>query len=55
MAACLLEKSLTTPLIPIEDLFVTGILGAQCGFARNDVPGIDFIKLHFGREKCRTN
>ena len=39
MAKCLLAKALETPLIPIEDLFVTGIVGGKCGFSRKDVPG----------------
>jgi len=39
MAKCLLEKSSTTPLVPIEDLFVTGILGGKCGFSVQGIPG----------------
>ena len=39
MASCLFKMSLVTPLIPIEDLFVTGIVGGKCGFSRKDVPG----------------
>jgi len=43
MANCLFEKALKTPLIPIEDLFVTGIVGAQCGFGRQASVNESFV------------
>jgi hypothetical protein len=33
------KKSLSTPLVPIEDLFVTGILATKCGFPIQNIPG----------------
>ena len=39
MASCLFKMSLVTPLIPIEDLFVTGILASKCGFPIQHLSG----------------
>jgi hypothetical protein len=39
MAKCLLSKSLETPLIHMEDVYVTGILAEKCGYPRNNVSG----------------
>jgi hypothetical protein len=39
MANCLLNKALETPLIHMEDVYVTGMLAEQCGFQRNNVSG----------------
>ena len=40
MANCLLQKSLETPLLHIEDIYLTGILAEKCGFEKGDIPGI---------------
>jgi hypothetical protein len=39
MANCLLNKAIQTPLIHMEDIYVTGILAEQCGFQRNNMSG----------------
>ena len=39
MSKCLLGKSLETPLIHMEDVYVTGILAERCGYSRNNVTG----------------
>ena len=40
MAKCLLQKSLETPLVHIEDIYLTGILAEKCGFEKGHIPGI---------------
>jgi hypothetical protein len=32
MSKCLLQLSLETPLIHLEDVYITGILADKCGF-----------------------
>jgi hypothetical protein len=37
--------SLTSPLVPIEDLFVTGILASKCGFSIQHIPGFHIKRI----------
>ena len=37
MADCLMKAALETPLIYMEDVFVTGILAEQCKFERQNI------------------
>ena len=46
MAKCLLEKSLSTLLIPFEDLYLTGILADKCGFEKSNVPGFSIERIN---------
>jgi hypothetical protein len=32
-------------MIPIEDLFVTGILADKCGFSKQNIPGFTAIRI----------
>ena len=43
MAKCLLKTALQTPLVHIEDVYVTGILAEKCAFPKGDIPG--FFKV----------
>ena len=45
MAKCLLEKSLSTLLIPFEDLFLTGILADKCGFEKSNLSGFSIKRI----------
>jgi hypothetical protein len=45
MAKCLLEKSLSTLLIPFEDLFLTGILADKCGFQKSNTSGFSIKRI----------
>jgi hypothetical protein len=40
MSKCLLQMSLETPLVHIEDVYVTGILAEKCGYDLNHIPGV---------------
>jgi hypothetical protein len=40
MAKCLLKMSLETPIVHIEDVYVTGLLAEKCGYPKQDIPGI---------------
>jgi hypothetical protein len=49
MAKCLLQKSLETPLVHIEDIYLTGILAEKCGFEKGHIPGI----LKIPQDPCK--
>ena len=58
-AKCLLEKALETPLIHLEDVYITGILAEKCGLQVGGIPGFsngrhdpcesdaDIVTMHF--------
>jgi hypothetical protein len=39
MTTCLFKMALVTPLVHIEDLYITGILAEKCGFRKGNIPG----------------
>ena len=55
----MLENALETPLIHLEDIYITGILAGKCGFRVADIPGFnngrydpcessaDIVTMHF--------
>ena len=45
MAKCLLKTALATPLVHIEDVYVTGILAEKCKFPKGDIPGIFKLRV----------
>ena len=45
MAKCLLKTALATPLVHIEDVYVTGILAEKCAFTKGDIPGIFKLRV----------
>ena len=53
MTKCLLEAALETPIIHMEDVYITGMLADKCGFQRQLVPQFYSWRInpcHFGRE-----
>jgi len=45
MLKCLLKLSLVTPLIHLEDVYLTGILAEKCGFRLKNLPGFFTIRI----------